>query len=376
MRVLHVTDTYLPRLGGIEVHVAELARRQQASGHDVLVLTAERLSPSGDPTSVPTVRLHGGVTGLGGSGEVRRATAGFAPDVIHAHLSVGSPFTWATLRNTQDVPTVTSVHSLLPQSPRLVRAGMQVLGLRSEHIIFTAVSHAAAVRVRAALGAGRPVPVLHNGIDPAAWTVAHEPTGEFAILCVGRLAARKRPLVLVDALAQLSESAPRLDWSATVIGDGGQRTRIAEAVQRRGLTGRVRLVGALSRGEIRRHLARADVLVAPATLESFGIAALEARCAGVPIVGMARSGITEFITDGVDGLLADSDAQIAECLLRLATDEELAAQIRVHNATAPVPMTWDAVLAQHDVVYRYAAETARSRTARVVSGALMNTRTG
>ena len=35
MRILHVTDAYLPKQGGIEVQVGDLARRQTAAGHDV-----------------------------------------------------------------------------------------------------------------------------------------------------------------------------------------------------------------------------------------------------------------------------------------------------------------------------------------------------
>ena len=39
MRVLHVTDTYLPRLGGIEVHVSDLVGHQRAAGIDARVIT-------------------------------------------------------------------------------------------------------------------------------------------------------------------------------------------------------------------------------------------------------------------------------------------------------------------------------------------------
>ena len=35
---------------------------------------------------------------------------------------------------------------------------------------------------------------------------------------------------------------------------------------------------------------RADVYVAPAVLESFGLAALEARCVGLPVVGVSAAG--------------------------------------------------------------------------------------
>jgi glycosyltransferase involved in cell wall biosynthesis len=361
MRILQVTDTFLPRLGGIELHVSDLATRQQAAGHQVRVLTAETTAaPERDDLGEPTagelaVDRVATRFGLGLGAALRALVADFAPDVVHAHLTVGSPFTWAVLRNIRDVPTVGTLHSLLPDRPGLVRAGLRVTGVPADRIVFTAVSEAAAARLRPALRPGQPVLVLHNGIDPSAWEVAHRPTGRFDILAVGRLAPRKRPLVLVDALAAFASRAPDLAWSATLVGDGPQRGQVAQAIRAAGLEERVHLTGALSRAEIRELLGRADAFVAPATLESFGIAALEARCAGVPIIGMAASGVTEFVTHGVDGLLATSDTDLATCLERLVTEAGLVAAIRAHNTAARVPMAWDDVLESHVDLYRYAA---------------------
>lgn len=357
MRILHVTDTFVPRVGGIELHVADLAARQRATGHEVLVLTGEAMLRAGTAdVGVPVQRIELGIAGVGAGVAVGSVVAGFQPDVVHAHLTVGSPFTWAVLRSTRGVPTMASLHSLLPAAPRLVRAGIRIVGLPTGRMTFTAVSEVAAARLRAALPPGVRVGVLHNGIDPSAWQVPHVPTGEFSIVSVGRLAPRKRPLVLVEALARLHARLPGLAWRATIVGDGSQRRQVGRAVAAHDLEDRVSLLGAQTRAEIRQHLAAADVLVAPATLESFGIAALEARCAGVPIVGMAASGVSEFVTDGVDGLLARSDDDLTRRLARLASDPALTAAIRHHNTTVPVAMTWDRVLEEHDAVYRSVVE--------------------
>lgn len=366
MRIVHVTDTFLPRLGGIELHVADLAARQRALGHEVLVLTAEQAPTDGDTLAadVPVVRLRVGRSGTGVGAQLGPALAGFAPDVLHAHLSVGSPFTWGVLRNSSGRPTLASLHSLLPRSPALVRAGIRLIGLPTSRVTFTAVSEAAAGRLRPALPDGRSVHVLHNGIDPALWVVGHRASATFNILSVGRLVARKRPLVLIDALAELARLEPDLSWRATLVGDGSQRAKVASAIQAHGLTSRVRLTGALDRREIRSLLAETDVFVAPAELESFGIAALEARCAGVPVVGMAASGVTEFVADGRDGLLAHADADLAGTIRRLATDPGLLESIRSHNTREPVAMAWGTVLRQHDALYATAIrEHARSSPA-------------
>jgi glycogen(starch) synthase len=62
MRILHLTDHYLPALGGIETHVAALASRQAARGDDVTVLTSTaatadgRRSDDAGPVAVRRVR--------------------------------------------------------------------------------------------------------------------------------------------------------------------------------------------------------------------------------------------------------------------------------------------------------------------------------
>ena len=60
------------------------------------------------------------------------------------------------------------------------------------------------------------------------------------------------------------------------------------------------------------------MFVAPADLESFGIAALEARCAGLPVVAKSSGGVREFVRDEVEGLLCDTDEDMVQALVRLA----------------------------------------------------------
>ena len=86
------------------------------------------------------------------------------------------------------------------------------------------------------------------------------------------------------------------------------------------MAGWVELPGRLPRTEIRALYERADLFVAPATLESFGIAALEARCAGLPVLARTAGGIGEFVGARPDGLLAGSDGDLVRDLVRLAAD--------------------------------------------------------
>ena len=100
----------------------------------------------------------------------------------------------------------------------------------------------------------------------------------------------------------------------------------------------------------------ADVYVAPARLESFGIAAIEARAAGLPVVARADSGVREFVQDGVEGLLAGSDEAMVDALVRLV--------MRSRSAATDLPTTtgpcrrvqdWPSSLGRADEEYARAA---------------------
>ena len=126
-----------------------------------------------------------------------------------------------------------------------------------------------------------------------------------------------------------------------LVGDGPQRRSVERALRRREMMSWVELPGQLSRDEIRALYRGADLYLAPAVMESFGIAALEARCAGLPVVSMNRGGTREFIRDGIEGHLAGSDADMADIAAQLLSTPERLDALRLHNSTTVPTMSWD-----------------------------------
>jgi glycosyltransferase involved in cell wall biosynthesis len=172
-----------------------------------------------------------------------------------------------------------------------------------------------------------------------------------------RLAARKRGLQLLRILRQARRDLPLSTRLRVVIaGDGPLRGSMERYLRRHDMTGWVSLPGALSRAQIKVLFAQGDIFVAPATLESFGIAALEARCGGLPVVARAEGGISEFIADDREGLLVGSDTAMADAIVALATDPATRMRIATHNRTTSPPVTWPDVLARTTELYCLAAE--------------------
>jgi glycosyltransferase involved in cell wall biosynthesis len=323
-RIAHVTDVFLPRLGGIETHVDDLVRQQRALGLDAVVLTPAHGNDV-DPDWVHRLR----------SSEARRAVTEY--DVVHIHISVLSPYGVAVARAAMaaGVPTVMTVHSMWACAGGLPRLAA-LAGLRRWPVAWSAVSTAAAEAFRRSVR-GLEVTVLPNAIDIGAWRrPATQPVARDSVLeggcasadvpitvaSVMRLMPRKRPLQLVKAFEQVRALTPQRDVRLLIIGDGPLRGRVERLLQRRGLTQCARVTGRIPRQEVLTELLSASLYVAPAPMESFGIAALEARCAGLPVVANRRSGVCEFIRDRVDGILVADDTEMAVALAELVLDED------------------------------------------------------
>ncbi|GJG85741.1 glycosyl transferase [Gemmatimonadetes bacterium T265] len=390
LRLALVCDWYPPRVGGIETHVRALAEQLVSAGHEVDVITtaagcrgdgAALARPGsggarGGPRPVAMVRGAEGV-------RVRRLRLACIPhfaiaaspriaaamtdvlaegdyDLVHAHASVLSPLAFAGVAAAHGLglPAVLTQHSVLGRAVPLCAAADRLLGWTRWRVLHTAVSPFVADEVReAAARAGRTIEtrVLPNGIHPRAWAVARRAPGtpgEFHLASVMRLAGRKRPRALVEIAAMLrAQLPPGMRFRLRIAGDGPERAAVERDIRRFGLDGNVELLGWQPREAIRALYAESDVFVLPSILESFGIAALEARCAGLPVLAMRNAGPAAFIRDGIEGLLADDDTGMAAGLLRLATDDRLRASIARHNRTTRPAETWDAVLARHEAVY-------------------------
>jgi glycosyltransferase involved in cell wall biosynthesis len=360
MRILHVTDVYRPQLGGIELFVDDLAHRQAAAGHEVSVLTAAAADPAG-PADVGPVRVLRTPPTMRhplASPAAREAALTGSYDVVHAHLSVLSPFatTIGRVADEAGIGTVNTVHSMLRSRRAVIRVVRSLADWDRSGALWTAVSQAAAAEMRDVLHPATGVQVVPNAVDVDWWRAGtpHRPSAApVTIVSVMRLAGRKRPVGLIEVLqrvrANLDDAVP---LRAVIVGDGPLERRIQHEIRTRGLADVVALAGRLSREEIRTLYGRADIYVAPAYEESFGLAALEARAAGLPVVAMESGGVREFVAHGVEGFLCGDDDAMVSALTALASDQALRATISAHNASHRPVQDWSGTLAGFDEAYR------------------------
>jgi glycogen synthase len=206
--------------------------------------------------------------------------------------------------------------------------------------------------VHTALGDRRAVEVLPNGIDPSAWVPPGAPPahGPIRVMTAIRFARRKRPMAVIATVRRLRELLPD-PLEVEVAGDGPLLAPLRGLVAREGLGDWLRLPGRLDRAELAQRYHRSHLYLSPARLESFGIAALEARTAGLPVAGLAGGGLSEFVTDGVSGVLAADDDVLVRRVAALLGDRAELARIAEHNRTVLPDQVWPAVVRRTRELY-------------------------
>ncbi len=373
MRIALATSSYAPYVGGVEEHVANVARVLRARGHEVVVWTvardgrfAVREHESVEVWDLPTplpARSIPAMLGFvlrfpGAWRRWRRASRRLRPDVIHVHC-FGPNGTYARLlAGRTRTPLVVTGHGETVaddagvfQHSRLAQDSLT--RALADAVAVTGCSHVvlADLEARFGLAPGRGE-VVPNGIDPdeaVTQTAIPAARGRY-VAALGRVQRVKGFDLLVEAFARAD-----IDPEVTLVigGDGPERAPLAAQAERLGVADRVILPGRLDRGQVAALLGGAAAVVVPSRFEAFGIAALEAWRAGAALIATNRGGPPEFVRDGIDGLLVDpedTDA-LARAITEVIRDPARAASLGDAGLLRLPEFTWERVAGQYEEIY-------------------------
>jgi len=408
MRILMLTQSYPPIVGGEERAVEDLSVELAARGHDVVVATLRQ--PGAEPRHSPGVRVEAlrssvyRLRRLYGDAERRHAPPAPDPetvldlrrllrrersDVVHAHNWL--VHSYLPLERRCDAALVLSLHDygLLCATKRLFRRGAPCSGPALGKCIRCAADRHGVVKgTPTALATRIGRPRLRDRVDvflPVSGAVAEGCAlgSEDAYRVVPNLVRDEPPVAPSgDRRLDLLPAEPFLLFFGDATVDKGA-TVLADAYRR--LTGPPPLVflgrclvdgladqpGVTALGPWPHSLAmealdRCLFALAPSVWpEPFGLVALEAAAAGKPVVASAIGGLRDTVLDDETGLLVgpgDRDA-LAAAIARLLADPDLRERMGEAAARRAADFSAAAVVPAVERAYGMAIERRRARCA-------------
>ncbi len=194
------------------------------------------------------------------------------------------------------------------------------------------------------------IPVLHLGLDHSAFntTVRAALRGrareelkladnQFTLILVGNDWRNKGVPVLLDALARLRDLPVVL-----VIVSREDQSSCRGLITEKKLDDRVLFLP--PRKDIEFYYAAADAYAGPSLQESYGIPPAEAMACGLPVIVSAAAGVSEIVTNDVDGMVLDDPTDaitLATMIRRLYEDKELRNRLGNKACETARRYTWD-----------------------------------
>jgi len=316
MRIAVFTETFLPKVDGIVTRLRHTIEHLQRTGDQVLIF-----APDGGITEYKGAEVYG-VFGFPlplypelklalPRPAIGHALEEFQPDLIHvvnpAVLGLAGIFYSKVLQ----IPLVASYHTHLPQYLQHYGLGIlegllwELLKAGHNQAQLNLCTSSVMMQELSAHGIER-VDLWQRGVDTelfhpdlASWEMRSHLSQSHPesplLLYVGRLSAEKE----IERIKPVLDAIPGARLA--LVGDGPHRLALEKHFEKTP----TQFVGYLAGRELASAFASSDAFIFPSRTETLGLVLLEAMAAGCPVVASRSGGITDIVTDGVNGYLFD-----------------------------------------------------------------------
>ncbi|KAI0360458.1 transferase [Trametes cingulata] len=310
IRIAMVCDFFHPGIGGVESHIYMLSAELIRRGHKVIVITHSHppdrvgvrwLAPSLKVYYIPfptiassatlpnyftflpylrTIVLREGIQLIHGhAGLSSLAHEG----ILHAHhMGVRTVFTDHSLFGFDDAASILT-NKLLEAALRNVDAVIGVSHTGRENTVLRAKVHPETVHVI-------PNALVADQFKPS----PSPPSGDtITIVVVARLAYRKGIDLLVATAPRICALFPNVRF--LIGGDGPKMIDLLQMREKYMLQDRIEMLGPIRPSDVRNVLVQGSIFLNTSLTESFGIATVEAACAGLYVVSTRVGGLPEVL---------------------------------------------------------------------------------
>jgi len=369
MKVAIFTDTYFPKIDGIARSVQQFVTLLSEKGHRFVICCPDYDGPAAEPgdgvqvirfantplPSYPDVRLSHP------SGEkIKKAIEAFGADLIHiqtpgplgyygtlaaGYYNLPSIGTYHTLVSEQSTylsplrlfgvdslldslvstnPIAKSLVDLMQQGEELIARPIIEMGCNlfynSTDLVITPTRTIRTELLKS--GVTKPIRVVSNGINLKRFsgTVRERPHSPPALVHTGRLSFEKNCDVLLEAFRIIRQTFP--EATLDFIGDGPATASLKKGVPES--DERIRFVGTVPYDSLPERYRDYDLFLTASTMETQGLAVLEACATGLPCVGVDSHALPELIQEERNGYIVPpfSPQRMAERAIEILSDAE------------------------------------------------------
>jgi glycosyltransferase involved in cell wall biosynthesis len=354
MKILQLTEHYLPFLGGVEVNTHEICKRLIRDGFEVEVICGREKGTIKNEV-IDGVKIHRifnfGLIKL--KYDVGRISPKMLlsalkndADIVHAHAYGFFP-TYASVFSNK--PTLITTHSdptakifafgdLSRSIPlRLCDHVVATTELEKQHLIKRGVS-------------SEKISLIPNGITLPPLNVPKIDYPSKTILCLARLdTAHKGQDILLQAMPKVISKVPGVKlWIA---GDGKDEKILKDLTQRLKISKNVEFKGPITNPIKSQLLKNCSVLCIPPRTESFGVVYLEAMAYGRPIVTTRVGGIPEVVGDSALLVPPNDSSALANELVHVLCDDKLAEGLRKRSLERVKHFDWEHIVKKYEDLF-------------------------
>ncbi|MBI1797046.1 MAG: N-acetyl-alpha-D-glucosaminyl L-malate synthase BshA [Candidatus Eisenbacteria bacterium] len=254
----------------------------------------------------------------------------YSLDLLHVHYAMpfaASAYLARQLLLPRQLGVVTTLHgtdiTVVGVEPAFFR--VTKFSIESSDRV-TAVSRYLKERAEESFGITRPIDVIYNFVDPAVFaprkhsSIRLAPPSSKVIMH----ASNFRPVKNIPAVIRIfAEVRRKVAAKLVMVGDGPEKAGAEQLARELGVDRDVLFLG--NQDCMEELLPLADIFLLPSSSESFGLVALEAMSAEVPVVASSIGGLPEVVEHGMTGFLHDPGhlAGFVGSALKLLTNDRL-----------------------------------------------------
>lgn len=340
MNILMMTNSYLPRVGGVANSVDAFTEQYRRKGHRTIIVAPDyegKDKNEQDVIRLPSLQHCSGIDYslmLPIPGFLEAKLSDFKPDIIHSHhpFFIGSTAQRFSVR--LQTPLVFTHHTryelythYTPIKPLNMKNFIISLSRGYENLCDAVIAPSESIKqILLKRGVSAPVEVIPTGVDFEKFRNGSGsdfrqkfdiPADVFLSGYIGRITEEKNLTFLSRAVAPFLREQP--DTQFLFAGKGPVSEKLKEYFRNRDLQDRVHFTGSLTGQDLVNAYHSLDAFVFTSKSETQGMVLTEAMAASTPVISLDATGTREVVQDGKNGYLIqrENTKEFADALNRL-----------------------------------------------------------